>query len=189
MQSKNLSNPVAQRSREFIMTALLELMREKPFHKITIEEIARRADLVRRTFYGHFKTKEGILEYYIESIIEDYLVRIHERENLNQVKMVELYFQLWSEHNEFLNLLKKNNLLILVKLFERYIPIIDEEFHIYHCMNLSDRSLKYASLFYSGAMWNLLDSWVDSGMVETPKEMSEIFEELARSRSLSQRNS
>lgn len=175
-------NPVAVRSKEYITTALLNLMKEKPFSKITIEEIAKRADLVRRTFYGHFKTKEDILEYYIESIIEEYLNKLYEIRELNQIRMVELYFELWLEHIELINLLKKNNLLILVKIFERYIPIIDDKFHIYHCMNLSDRSLKYASLFYSGAMWNLLDSWIAGGMIETPKEMSEIFEEMARSR-------
>ena len=51
-------------------TALIELMEEKPFHKITIKEICERADLNRTTFYLHYTDQTQLLNEII-TILED----------------------------------------------------------------------------------------------------------------------
>ncbi|MDO4460387.1 MAG: TetR/AcrR family transcriptional regulator [Clostridia bacterium] len=43
-----------KRTKEAIYTACLELLMEKEYNKITISEIARRADIDRKTFYLHY---------------------------------------------------------------------------------------------------------------------------------------
>lgn len=55
---KDTQNPIALRSREWLTNALLELMKDKPFHEISISEIAEKADLSRRTFYRFFLPKK-----------------------------------------------------------------------------------------------------------------------------------
>ncbi|MBO5365138.1 MAG: TetR family transcriptional regulator, partial [Peptococcaceae bacterium] len=44
----------AVRSKTMIRQAFLELLQEKPYEKITVTDIAQRADLNRSTFYAHY---------------------------------------------------------------------------------------------------------------------------------------
>ena len=43
--------------KECMGTALLELMREKPIEKISIEEMTAKADVVRSNYLRYFKNK------------------------------------------------------------------------------------------------------------------------------------
>ena len=66
-------NPADRRvvkTRKAIFTALNELLQEKKYSKITVQEIIDRADVGRATFYSHFPTKEDLLSGSIESIFE-----------------------------------------------------------------------------------------------------------------------
>ena len=67
-KEENRINRASLRSRRLIITALLELMEDHPFIEITIREIADKADLVRRTFYGHFSSKDDVLRSHIDSL-------------------------------------------------------------------------------------------------------------------------
>jgi Transcriptional regulator len=49
------------RSRTLIRNALLSLMQEKEFSKITVTDIVNRADINRGTFYAHFASPEDVL--------------------------------------------------------------------------------------------------------------------------------
>ena len=49
------------RSKRLIREALVTMMREKPFEKITITDIVRTADINRGTFYAHFKDTDEVL--------------------------------------------------------------------------------------------------------------------------------
>lgn len=54
------------KSQYFISQALLTLMREKPYEKISVMDIARRAYVSRTTLYNHFQDKADILNLLIE---------------------------------------------------------------------------------------------------------------------------
>lgn len=49
------------RSRNLIRNALLSLMQEKEFSKITVTDIVNRADINRGTFYAHFSSTNDVL--------------------------------------------------------------------------------------------------------------------------------
>ena len=48
----------SRRSRRLIVDALLALMREKRYDRITVQEIIDRADVGRSTFHAHYRDKE-----------------------------------------------------------------------------------------------------------------------------------
>lgn len=50
------------RSKRLIRAAFLELLGEKPLEKITVTELAERADLNRRTFYAHYADARAVME-------------------------------------------------------------------------------------------------------------------------------
>ena len=66
----------AIRSRRLIHQAFLELLREKPFEKITVTDIVNRADINRSTFYAHYPDVRGLVEALVEKGINESLVII-----------------------------------------------------------------------------------------------------------------
>ena len=59
----------AARSRRLINQAFLELLREKPFEKITVTDIVRRADINRSTFYAHYPDVRGLVEALMDQAV------------------------------------------------------------------------------------------------------------------------
>lgn len=66
-------DPRITRTRQLLHNALLELLSEKNFQAITIQDIAERATVNRVTFYAHFQDKFALLEY---SIRENFKLRL-----------------------------------------------------------------------------------------------------------------
>ena len=52
----------AVRSRRLIRQAFLELLRQKPYEKITVTDIVTAADINRSTFYAHYPDVRGLVE-------------------------------------------------------------------------------------------------------------------------------
>jgi len=59
----------AVRSRRLIHDAFLQLLREKPFEKITVTDIVKRADINRSTFYAHYPDVRGMVEALVEDAV------------------------------------------------------------------------------------------------------------------------
>ena len=49
-------------TKKLFASALIELMQEKPFHKITVKEVCEQADLNRTTFYLHYNDISGLFD-------------------------------------------------------------------------------------------------------------------------------
>ena len=50
-----------RRTRRALLTALVELVLDKGYDRITVQDILDRADIGRSTFYAHFRDKESLL--------------------------------------------------------------------------------------------------------------------------------
>lgn len=59
------------RSKTLIKEALLSLMIEKPFEKISISDIVRRADVNRGTFYAHYSNTSDVLKSISSSVVDE----------------------------------------------------------------------------------------------------------------------
>jgi AcrR family transcriptional regulator len=58
-------DPRVRRTRQLLQQALLELMQEKRFASVTVQDIAERASVNRATFYAHFADKYDLLDFII----------------------------------------------------------------------------------------------------------------------------
>jgi len=56
------NSPQFIRTDKAIMQALISLMRERPFEKITVQDILRETPVTRATFYAHYHDKYEIVE-------------------------------------------------------------------------------------------------------------------------------
>lgn len=59
------------RSKQMIKEALLSLMIEKPFEKISITDIVKRADINRGTFYAHYANTSEVLKSISITVVDE----------------------------------------------------------------------------------------------------------------------
>jgi AcrR family transcriptional regulator len=55
-------DPRVKRTRNLIQHAFLELLAEKGFHSVTVQDITERAEVNRATFYAHYADKYALLD-------------------------------------------------------------------------------------------------------------------------------
>src|SRR5687767_2937303 len=81
---KNKIDRRIQRTCQALRAALLELIKEKGYDSISIEEITERANVGRATFYLHYKDKEDLL-------LEEFSAMTNEKVQL----LSEIPFSAW----------------------------------------------------------------------------------------------
>lgn len=60
----------ALRSRRLIRQAFHDLLKEKPFEKITVTDIVKQADINRSTFYAHYPDVRGLVEELLNEVVD-----------------------------------------------------------------------------------------------------------------------
>ena len=69
----NPNDPRVKRTRKLLQQTLSDLMHEKSFDAITVQDIAERSTLNRATFYAHFEDKYDLLDSIIREGVEQAL--------------------------------------------------------------------------------------------------------------------
>jgi AcrR family transcriptional regulator len=65
-----------RRSRRELHRALVELSIEKGYDAVTVDDLASRADIARRTFYAHYVDKDGLLRAIVDELLAELLTEI-----------------------------------------------------------------------------------------------------------------
>lgn len=73
-----------QKTRKLLQDALIELVAEKGYETVTIQELLDRANVGRSTFYAHFQDKDQLLHSILERL--DELFEQHKKQLLNAAK-------------------------------------------------------------------------------------------------------
>lgn len=107
-------NPISVRSKRRITNALLELLQGTPFSKITIKDIVDRAGLTRQTFYHNFETKEDVLCYRLDELIEEFVRYLSAHQISTWEDIFCFFYRYWQEHADFVHLLMENDLMYLL---------------------------------------------------------------------------
>ena len=174
-----------RKTREAILTALVDLLSQKDFGQITVSEIIDRADVGRATFYSHFETKDFLLKELCEELFchifdaADPAAPEHRHLfdcDAPSSAFLHLFQHLQKNDNHILELLScrnnelflgyfKNSLRTLVirqlPLFEnRRSSALPESFWVDHI----------ASTFVETVRW-----WLNNGRKETPETITEYF--------------
>ncbi len=167
-------NPQIKRTKKLLSEALIELMRHKPFHKISILEIVNEAELSRSAFYSHYSSKEAILYEKVQEIgdeaAEVSLVAEEKTQFLNWKRSIGVYLQ----HKEFFTLLYKNGLTDLVYRAEIANYGKTEELVAQTLNGPPEDSTLYYNVYiryHRQAALNLIQKWIASG---TPGSIDEI---------------
>lgn len=171
MEILRLSNAESNKvTKECLQIALMKLMGEKQFEKISITEITQCAGVSRTAFYRNYPSKEAIIEDALDSmfsVLHSSLVKHREQKNWKAWYL--LFFQTIKENQQnFKIALDAHVPITSMLLLDSVFPPADNYAHYVNCAKES-------------AFVRILTDWFENGMKESPEEMSEICDKIINS--------
>ena len=167
MTKKRQTNSVTN-----IKEALIELLLEKEYSKITISNITQRANISRGTFYQHFLDKND-LAYTIGSETLQKFWNILSRENLEKkhmlleaLKCIELDFKHFKAISKAPHVQFKSKVQHLISDIVDSNPIIKNK--IKQNTKISDKIIIEV---FSASFETIISSWIDSDLAESPDKV------------------
>jgi len=170
-------NPITKRSKKTIVDAMMKLLHDKAYEKITIKEIMEKADMARRTFYGNFNSKDEIMQYYFGGLFEHLTNRISKEGMTSPKKLAEVLFELVLEDKDNMMVAKKQGLLNMA-LLEKYSSDFAQFFTKNVASKTNQKAYNYAAGFYLGGVWKVMDQWLGEGANDSPKKMADMFQNI-----------
>ena len=178
----------ATRSRRFIRQALMDLLREKSFEKITVTDIVNRADINRSTFYAHYTDVRALMEEIQDELVERALSVVKEMDFLelihSPVPFLRKLIDIGNENRELYTIVGKTMLTmsqlekIKVILVEKALnlPEIPEEIR-------SRKDFKIRLHFFVGGIINVYQQYLIGNLDATTEEIIEEISVLIKSSS------
>lgn len=162
-----------------IRATFLEILAHKDFHKISVQEIIKQADINRSTFYAHFLDKDDLMETIQLDLLEETMGALPSL-NIENFDVAEIF----QHRADFLvqKLYEQKELaaLLLSKHAEhsfenRMVEQAKKAF--FNTTDGHDLAIppRYALNILTGTATNLIINWIRSGFQESTEEFSAIL--------------
>lgn len=174
---KNLQDLRVQRTRKWLQEALLSLLADKPFSKISVAEITTKAQVSRPTFYLHYRTKEEVLEDYLDSIYRDFMDDMQPYlDSIIQGKMAVKLFEQIADQEVFLRSLINSEVayLVMQKLHQYCYDVISQALIQIIDPAIENETWNIVVASIAGSVYAMGVQWLQMGMTLQPKEMGEL---------------
>ncbi|WP_125588355.1 TetR/AcrR family transcriptional regulator [Companilactobacillus jidongensis] len=155
---------IKQDSREYLLTALLQLLETKNLNDISVSQVVKRAGVSRMAFYRNFDTLDDLLISYFEPVIqarfEEVKNKISEADKLNKIG------EFFTDYSDILKLSEKRGFeYIIKKIFD------DNMIDFYRTVSLPDQltevERRYWTKFMSAGVYAIWYEWLVDGQKET----------------------
>ena len=180
-------NPTALCSQTQIAGALLALLKEKHYSRITVSEVCREAEVSRQTFYSLFSSLENVMLFILHKKacgLPD------EPENSSLECLCRCYSRYFSRNREFLKLLAENDMIDLLyhDLYESFTHCQDcfsaEQQHLrsdagaeqrLHSVTGAERHFRYAAHFFAGGLTGVARRYCTEEPPVSPETLCDIL--------------
>jgi AcrR family transcriptional regulator len=171
-----------RRTQEALGDALVELIHEKPFNAITVQNVLDRAHVGRSTFYSHYRDKDDLFLSDVEDFFE-YMANLLSRrgEISSRVAPVcELFAHIAEWHEFHAALVASGKVHDVLQMGQEYFArAIDRrlaELRPARAIASAPRTAVAHAL--AGALLSLLSWWIDRGMPASPAQMDDVYHHL-----------
>lgn len=172
----------SSRTRRSLRDALIELILEKRYDSITVQNVIDRADVGRSTFYAHYRDKEDLFLSDWEDMLDAFARRIewHNARAGGIVPIAGLFGHVQEFHRFYMALARSRKTDLLFKTGHDYLKqSIDNSLAQF----LADRPQPSVpkpvlSNYLASEILALLRWWLDNSMPYPPERMDEIFHNL-----------
>jgi AcrR family transcriptional regulator len=173
------------RSKQYLSNALIDLMQEKDFEKITVNDIVNKACVSRSTFYFQFEDKY----FFLNSIIDEILADLRQEtkvdsQNISEIegrshKYYEKHFMYIYKHAHFFKtMLGKHGTPLFRKKFEESAYITYRDIFLEYPVVNCGESLDYFIQYIISAHIGVTIKWIDAGLQESPAFMADLLTKL-----------
>ncbi len=166
MKKRNIVN---QLTREYIITALITLMKTRDYDKISITDITEKAGVSRMAYYRNFSSKDDILDHFMQQVGEKVHARILSCKSDRD--MLLYYYTLFCELGKYadvaVNIYRAN---LGSMILEHVTKNMQETFPI----NDGDPYTEYRCFYLAGAFFSVFSRWINTGRKETPADLARI---------------
>ena len=173
----------SQRTYRLVSSAFAELVVEKTYDKILVQDILDRAGIGRTTFYAHYFDKEDVLNNIIEQELELLTRQIaHAAARQRVMPSLELFEHAYhSENQQFRALMRSRAGEFLWEALQAALCRAIEPALSILCAERRSPPipLPVVSQYLAGTFLTLLKWWVAADMPYPPQQMENIFQQLA----------
>ena len=177
-----------QRTRELLQKSLIELISERGYDAITIQDIVDRANVGRTTFYLHYNSKEELFVSCHESIANRFRIGpLHpfSREELLSLEaprgMTSAYRHLEEARALLYSVFQGKDSLLILRCIRDW-SARDIEANVRSAFaEESVVPLDVLALYLAGAQIGLVQWWLEKRQPHTLEELAQIFHRLQRS--------
>lgn len=171
-----------RRTKHSLSDALVELIQEKHYDAITVQDVLDRADVGRSTFYAHYRDKEDLFLSDWERLL-DGVVRHLNWQNVQAGRFLpvrELFGHL-RDYLRFYQALAKSRKTELI--FKTGHSHLAKGIHQALTVYLADKPqpsvpAPVLANYLAGELFNLLKWWLDHDLPYPPERMDEMFHEM-----------
>ena len=157
-------------TKSLISLSLFQLMLKHEYNDITVKDICKKAGVSRMSFYRYYNKKDDIFIDFCDARFEEFYLEYLNHKDITLEQFIHSMFLFFEKYSRQLGILKKaGKEQLLIEQFNGY-----AKFLMIHSTSKSIQQLFYNQVvapFLAGGLFNLLMSWLNSGMEKTPKEM------------------
>lgn len=166
-----------KRTNRLLMESLVSLAQEKDYDAITIRDITERADVSYSTFFRHYRDKEELMVYVLETINEEIKSILGQLDFENaEVVGKAIFERVQTNIPVFRILLRSRRSPAVAKRLSSLAQSDVSEAHpgISH----STVPPEIAAYHTMTSALSLIDWWLENGMPYTPERMGQIYSDL-----------
>jgi AcrR family transcriptional regulator len=168
----------ARRTRRLLQQALLQLLADEPLSKITISQIAARADVSRQAFYLHFSSKEELLLSHVDDVFDEIRATVLPSPTrlVGLLELLATTFAEWAGHADSLGLaLQIQDKDHVIERLRVHIADLMDAFAQYGREEVVAYPMRdYVVDFITGGVYMLLRSWSRDGLATPAAQMAEL---------------
>lgn len=164
MAATDHSQQIKQDSKDYIITALLELLQNNNLNEIKVTQVVKKAGVSRMAFYRNFETLNDVLMAYFEPRITAEFEIIKNKASQSQ-KMAALG-KFFAEISDSMDLaVKKNYEFIIQDIFNK--NMADFYDNVMDWTKFSEVQKKYWTKFMSAGVYAIWKEWLIDGQKES----------------------
>lgn len=169
-----------KQTKDSIAESLVSLIENNNYDEITIQEVASKCNISRRTIYRHFRTKDEILSYSFRSCLIKLADYISLQDTKDLHKLCLTYFKFWEENMD--RLLMMNDAGVLFSFgseFDSLVSVIaDRMLSRASSVPLSPEEIsmfRYKFAYETAGFWQITEIWSQEQPRRSAEEMAEIM--------------
>ena len=168
------------RTKRLLQEAFIELLTEKEVHKITIQEIADRAEINRVTFYKHYLDVYDIYDKVKNDIFVELGLLILQYEKLKPEEFYKEFVTYVDENRKLFEMIfsPNNSGQIRDTFYEMMEGLFRKMQTEKHEVKLSDIKYKYVSHYHAFGLISIIEKWVKDGFEQPADFIVNIISEI-----------